>query len=58
MFQSKKPKLLRVVCHARKFRLLTDAPRDTQCSRALRGCEPIFFKHIECCNFQTIAEII
>ena len=35
MFQSKKPKSLRGVRHARKFRLRTDALRDTQCSRAL-----------------------
>ena len=32
MFQSKKPKLSR---DARKFRLRTDASRDTQCSRTL-----------------------
>ena len=35
MFQSKKPNLSRGVRHARKFRLRTDAPRDTRCSRAL-----------------------
>ena len=35
MFQSKKPKSLRGVRHVRKFRLCTDASRDTQCSRAL-----------------------
>ena len=35
MFQSKKPKSLRGVRHARKFRLRTDSSRDTQCSHAL-----------------------
>ena len=35
MFQSKKPNSLRGVRHARKFRLRTDASRDTQCSRTL-----------------------
>ena len=33
MFQSKKPKSSRGVCHARKFR--ADASCDTRCSRAL-----------------------
>ena len=36
MFQSKKPESSRGVGHARKFRLRTDAPRDTWCSRALK----------------------
>ena len=35
MFQSKKPKLLGDVRHLCKFRLRTDASRDTRCSRAL-----------------------
>ena len=35
MFQSKKPNSSRDVRHARKFRLCTDASRDTQCLRAL-----------------------
>ena len=35
MFQSKNPNSSRGVRHARKFRLRTDASRDTQCSRAL-----------------------
>ena len=35
MFQSKKPNSSRAVCHAQKFRLRTDASRDTRCSRAL-----------------------
>ena len=35
MFQSKKPNSSRGVRHARKFRLRTDASRDTRCSRAL-----------------------
>ena len=35
MFQSKKPNSSRGVCHAGKFRLRTDASRDTRCSRAL-----------------------
>ena len=35
MFRSKKPNSSRGVRHARKFRLRTDASRDTQCSRAL-----------------------
>ena len=35
MFQSKKPNSSRDVRHARKFRLHTDASRDTWCSRAL-----------------------
>ena len=35
MFQSKKPNSLRGVRHARKFRLRTDASRDTWCWRAL-----------------------
>ena len=35
MFQSKKPNPSRGVHHARKFRLRTDASRDTRCSRAL-----------------------
>ena len=35
MFQSKKPNSSRDVRHARKFRLRTDASRDTQCSCAL-----------------------
>ena len=35
MFQSKKPNSLRGVRRARKFRLRTDASRDTRCSRAL-----------------------
>ena len=35
MFQSKKPNSSRGVRHARKFRLRTDASRDTLCSRAL-----------------------
>ena len=34
MFQSKKPNSSRGVRHARKFRLRTDASRDTRCSRA------------------------
>ena len=34
MFQSKKTKSFCGVCHARKFRLRTDAPRDMRCSRA------------------------
>ena len=33
MFQSKKPNSSRGVRHARKFRLRTDASRDTWCSR-------------------------
>ena len=32
MFQSKKPNSSRGVRHARKFRLRTDASRDTRCS--------------------------
>ena len=35
MFQSKDPNSLRGIRHARKFRLRTDASRDTRCSRAL-----------------------
>ena len=35
MFQSKKPKSSRGVRHARKFRLRTDALRDTRFSRVL-----------------------
>ena len=35
MFQSKKPNSSRDVRHARKFRLRTDASRDTRCIRAL-----------------------
>ena len=35
MFQSKKPNSSRGVRHARKFRLRTDASRDTRCSRTL-----------------------
>ena len=35
MFQSKKPKSFRGVRHTCKFRLRTDASRDTRCSRAL-----------------------
>ena len=35
MFQSKKPNSSRGVRHSRKFRLCTDASRDTPCSRAL-----------------------
>ena len=35
MFQSKKPNSSRGVRHACKFRLRTDASRDTLCSRAL-----------------------
>ena len=35
MFQSKKPNTSRGVPHTRKFRLRTDASRDTWCSRAL-----------------------
>ena len=35
MFQSKKPKSLRSVRHARKFRLCTDASDDTRCSCVL-----------------------
>ena len=35
MFQSKKSNSSRGVRHARKFRLRTDASRDTQCSCAL-----------------------
>ena len=35
MFQSKKLNSLRGVRHARKFRLHSDASRDTRCSRAL-----------------------
>ena len=35
MFQSKKPNSSRDVRHARKFRLRTDASRDTRCSREL-----------------------
>ena len=35
MFESKKQNLSRGVCHARKFRLRTDALRDKRCSRAL-----------------------
>ena len=35
MFQSKKPKSSRAVRHTRKFRLRTDASRDTQYSRTL-----------------------
>ena len=35
MFQSKKPKSLRGVRHAREFRLRTVASRDTWCSRVL-----------------------
>ena len=34
MFQSKKPNSLRSFHQARKFRLRTDAPRNTRCSRA------------------------
>ena len=40
MFQSKKPKSLRGVRQARKFRLHTDASQDTQCSRALNTLLP------------------
>ena len=35
MFQSKKPKSSRGVCHARKFCLRIDASHDTRSSRAL-----------------------
>ena len=35
MFQSKKPNSSRGVRHASKFRLRTDASRDTRCSHAL-----------------------
>ena len=35
MFQSKKPNSSRGVHHARKFRLRTDASRDTRCLREL-----------------------
>ena len=35
MFQSKIPKSSHGVRHARKFRLRTDASRDTRCSRTL-----------------------
>ena len=35
MFQSKIPKSSRGIRHARKFRLRTDASRDTQCTRTL-----------------------
>ena len=35
MFQSKKPNSSRGVRHARKFRLPTDASRNTRCSREL-----------------------
>ena len=35
MFKSKKPKSSRGIRHTRKFRLHTDASRDTRCSRAL-----------------------
>ena len=34
MFQSKKPKSLSGVRHARKFHLRTDVSRDAQCSHA------------------------
>ena len=34
MFQSKTPKSSRGVRHTRKFRLRTDALRDTRCTRA------------------------
>ena len=36
MFQSKILKSSRGVCHERKFRLPTDASRDTRCSRTLK----------------------
>ena len=35
MFQSKKPNSSRGIRHVRKFRLRTDASRDTRCSRTL-----------------------
>ena len=35
MFQSKKPISSRGVRHTRKFRLRTDASRNTRCSRSL-----------------------
>ena len=35
MFQSKKPESSCGIRHVRKFRLRTDASRDTRCSRAL-----------------------
>ena len=35
MFQSNKPKSSHGVRHARKFRLRTDASRDSRCSRTL-----------------------
>ena len=35
MFQSKNPKSLRGIRHARKFCLRTDASRDRRCSHAL-----------------------
>ena len=40
MFQPKKPHSSRGVRHARKFRLRTDASRDTQCSRELNAQLP------------------
>ena len=40
MFQSKKPNSSRGGRHARKFRLRTDASRNTRCSRALNSQLP------------------
>ena len=40
MLQFKKPKKSRAVRHARKFRLRTDASRDTRCLRALNMQPP------------------
>ena len=40
MFQFKKPNSSRGVRHARKFRLRTNASRDTRCSRALNTQPP------------------
>ena len=43
MFQTKKPKSSRGVHHAYKFRLRTDASRDTRCSLVLGTQLPSVF---------------
>ena len=46
MFQSKKPNSSRGVRHKRKFRLRTDASRNTQCSRVLNTQLPRAIHHV------------
>ena len=48
MFQSKKPNSSRGVRHARKFRLRTDASRNTLCSLALNTQLPRWTRHPPC----------